>query len=55
MLRGNFTLDILTSHPRGIDRYLRETKNPYSIVTEKEFDNSRAVLLSRRKDLKQKG
>lgn len=47
--------DTLTSYHRGIDRYLKEKKYPYCMVTDKEFGTSRKVLSSKRKELKEKG
>ena len=47
--------DTVTSYHRGIDRYLRDRKYPFSLVVDKEFATSRAVLASKRKELKQKG
>ncbi|XP_062619802.1 uncharacterized protein KIAA1958 homolog [Saccostrea cucullata] len=47
--------DTLTSYHRSIDRYLKEKKYPYSLVNDKEFETSRTVLMSKRKELKQKG
>ena len=47
--------DTLTSYHRGIDRYLGDRKYPFSLVVDKEFATSRAVLASKRKELKQKG
>ena len=47
--------DTLTSYHRSIDRFLKEKKYLYSLVNDKEFETSRAVLESKRKELKQKG
>ena len=47
--------DTLTSYHRGIDRHLRDKKYPFSLIKDKEFATSRAVLASKRKELKQKG
>ena len=47
--------DTLTSIHRAIDRYLRDAGYPYSIVRSQEFDTSRQVLQSRRKELKEMG
>ena len=47
--------DTLTSYHRGIDRYLRDRKYPFSLVVDKAFATSQAVLASKRKELKQKG
>lgn len=47
--------DTLTSYHRGIERFLREKQYPYSLVTSREFDTSRTILASKRKELKQKG
>ena len=47
--------DTLTSYHRSIDRFLKEKKYLYSLVNDQEFETSRAVLQSKRKELKQKG
>ena len=36
-------------------RYLRENKYSHSILDDREFETSRKVLASKRKELKQKG
>ncbi|XP_056000117.1 uncharacterized protein KIAA1958-like [Ostrea edulis] len=52
---SDYEPDTLTSYHRSIDRYLRENKYPFSLVNDKEFATSRTVLISKRKELKQKG
>ena len=47
--------DTLTFYHRGIDRYLRDKKYPFSLIKDEGFAISRAVLASKRKELKQKG
>lgn len=47
--------DTLTSYHRGIDRYLRENNYQHSIITDRPFQNSRNILISKRTDLKKKG
>ena len=47
--------DTLTSYHRSIARYLKENKYPFDMVTDKQFQTSRTVLMSKRKELKQKG
>ena len=42
--------DTLTSYHRSIDRFLKKKKYLYSLVNEKEFETSRAVLQSKRKE-----
>ena len=50
-----FQLEKLMGNNRGIDIYLRDRKYPSSLVKDREFATSRAVLASKRKELKQKG
>ena len=52
---SEYVPDTLTSYHRSIDRFLKEKKYLYSLVNDKEFETSRAVLQSKRKELKQKG
>ena len=47
--------DTLTSYHRSIARYLKENKYPLDMVTDKQFQTSRTDLMSKRKELKQKG
>ena len=47
--------DTLTSYHRSIARYLKENKYPFDMVTDKQFQTPRTVLMSKRKELKQKG
>ncbi|XP_053380345.1 uncharacterized protein KIAA1958-like [Mercenaria mercenaria] len=47
--------DTLTSYHRGIDRYLRDKNYDYSMVQDREFSTSRAVLASKRKQLNMSG
>ena len=47
--------DTITSFHHGIERYLREHSYKYSIIKDREFEMSRSVLASKRKELKQKG
>ena len=44
--REQYEPHTLTSYHRGIDRYLRDRKYPFSLVVDKEFATSRAVLAS---------
>ncbi|XP_053381922.1 uncharacterized protein KIAA1958-like [Mercenaria mercenaria] len=52
---SNYEPDTLTSYHRGIDRYLREQNYPFSMVNDREFSSSRAVLAAKRKELKMIG
>ena len=45
----------LTSHHRAIDRFLRENRYGFSIVSSLEFEMSKKVLEAKRKELKGKG
>ncbi|KAK3732673.1 hypothetical protein QZH41_007979 [Actinostola sp. cb2023] len=47
--------DTLTSYQRSIVRYLRENEKLYSILTDKEFEKSRASLEAKRKELRKDG
>ena len=47
--------DSLTSIHRSIDRYLKQNGYQYSLITSKEFEVSKLVLETRRKELKSQG
>ena len=51
----NYEPDTLTAFHRSIDRYLREHSYEHSIITSKEFQMSKQVLQTKRKQLSAQG
>ena len=47
--------DTVTSYNRSIARFLKENRYPCDMVTDKQFQTPRTILMSKRKELKQKG
>lgn len=52
---SEFEFYTLTLYHWGIDRYLLENNYQHSNITNRQFQNSRNILTSHRKDLKEKG